>query len=335
MLLQLGKALGAAAHALLRRHGEETADEVGGGLGEGPGEGLEVLAALEALDASCHVLIAHANEREISGHHLAEEEPKRPPVHALAVVLLQEHLGRGEGHGADHGVHAPPLALFPGVLVLGVELLGKPEVGKLEVAVVCDEDVLGLEVAVHEVVVVDVLDGEGNLGDVDLRPRLGEGLALEVGVEVAAAHELEDKVDVVGVLEGEVESHHEGVFDLLHGSRLGDGSPCVTGASHVLLDQHLQGVQLARGLLAHEEHGAKAALADLGEHVKVVDGEAALFRVVAAHLLGHPGNDDGLIPVWNRGPTRQGSGRFPHVTAARQIAHGGQHDVPRPARVLC
>jgi hypothetical protein len=110
---------------------------------------------------------------------------------------------------------------------------------------------------------MDVLDREGDLGDVDLAPRLGEDPALQVREEVAAADKLEHKVDVQLVLECKVELHDERVLEVLHRDALGDRALRIARLCHVLLHQHLERVQPPVGLFAHEQHGAKPALAEL------------------------------------------------------------------------
>jgi len=174
-----------------------------------------VLARLEALNPRCHVLVAEPDEGQISGDHLAEEETERPPVHGFAVVLLQEHLGRGERHGADHGVqtaassHACATGVAAAAVAIGVaaavangigagvavsgdagtavaplcvrvQFFCEPEIGEFEVAVVRDQNVLRLKVAVDEVVRVHVRNRHRDFSDIYLGPLLWEGLPLEV-----------------------------------------------------------------------------------------------------------------------------------------------------------
>jgi hypothetical protein len=51
--------------------------------------------------------------------------------------------------------------------VLVFDDLGEPEVGELDVAFAVDEEVFGLEVAVGDVLGVEVLEGQQDLGEVE------------------------------------------------------------------------------------------------------------------------------------------------------------------------
>ena len=72
------------------------------------------------------------------------------------------------------------------VVVLDVHF-GEAEVGKFDVAAAINEDVIGLEVTVDDVLVVKVLEGEKDLNDIDAGDVLCEpALLLEGHVQVSA-----------------------------------------------------------------------------------------------------------------------------------------------------
>ena len=100
-------------------------------------------------------------------------------------------------------VRGPDLAEIP-VEVCPVGLLeprAEPEVAQFDVAGGVDEEVVGLDVPVDEAQLVDVGDGQGRLGHVELGAVLGEGVLLhEEGHHVAAGKELHDEVEVGGIL---------------------------------------------------------------------------------------------------------------------------------------
>jgi hypothetical protein len=54
-------------------------------------------------------------------------------------------------------------------------LLGEPEVGELHVSDLVEQDVLGLEVPVHDALLVQALEGERDLCRVEARLREGGG----------------------------------------------------------------------------------------------------------------------------------------------------------------
>lgn len=91
----------------------------------------------------------------IAGEHFVQQDAERPPVDSAAVTtalndLRSEVLGRtAEGPGA----------VF--------HLLGKAKVGDLGVAVRVNEQVLRLEISVHHLILMQVLDGENDGRDIE------------------------------------------------------------------------------------------------------------------------------------------------------------------------
>ena len=88
------------------------------------------------------------------GDHLIEDAPERPDVRLLVVRLLLADFGREVVGRADGGLRA----------VVGVlEHAGNSEVTDLNLSVLRHENVLGLEVSVQNLAVVDVLDCQRHL----------------------------------------------------------------------------------------------------------------------------------------------------------------------------
>jgi len=81
------------------------------------------------------------------------------------------------------------------------------EIADFDLAVDADEDVLGLDVAVHDVLLMQVLQRAGHLRDVLRGLPLGEfaGFA-QVLVQLAFAGELEDQEDALAVVEVSVQA---------------------------------------------------------------------------------------------------------------------------------
>ena len=68
------------------------------------------------------------------------------------------------------------------------EELSQAEVSQLDVAVLIDEHVLGLQVSMDDFVLVEDTDSEHELGSIELDSFLGEAFDLEqVGVQVATS----------------------------------------------------------------------------------------------------------------------------------------------------
>ena len=111
-----------------------------------------------------------------------EEHAEAPQVGALAVgcavvvvVVPREHLGRDVvGRAAE-----------PRELPVGLPEPRVPEVDELHVAAICadEEDVLGLDVSVHDVERVQVVDGEKDLCKEVCRLRLRVAALLDDAVE--------------------------------------------------------------------------------------------------------------------------------------------------------
>ena len=125
-------------------------------------------AQLDVGQLLAHVLHRHrdlvlAVEGDVAREHLEEDDAERVEVALGVDVLAQGLLGRDVVGRAQHAaVGRQPLL---------VERAGDPEVGDLGRALLVDEDVLGLDVAVDDAAVVG---GAQRAGDLD---RVGHRLA--------------------------------------------------------------------------------------------------------------------------------------------------------------
>ena len=105
--------------------------------------------------------------------------------------------------------------LVVGRRVHAVEARAEAKVRQLEVAVLVDEQVVRLDVAVDKAGLVDRIDREDGLRHVEPRRVLGERVLLDQQRHhVAAGQELHDEVQVVLVLERVVELHDPRVVGL-------------------------------------------------------------------------------------------------------------------------
>lgn len=90
-----------------------------------------------------------------------QERAQTPKVHCLGAIPLEEYLGsRVFGH-ARNGED---------VLLAALDLLGESEVRQLDEALLVDHDILGLEVAIDDVLRVQVLQRQHDLRNVELGP---------------------------------------------------------------------------------------------------------------------------------------------------------------------
>ena len=215
---------------------------------------------LVLLDLGVGVLETRGLKGRLADQQRVEYAAERPHVHLVRVALLVEHLGRDIVGRAAQGLLA---------LALEVHLGGEAEVADLELHVVVEEQVAELEIAMDDLVVVQVLAGEHNLTHEVARLGLADRAASLVHLhERAAATQLEYDVDVLVVLEERVELDNVLMVDsAMDGDLLGH-----------LLFLMLLGEQLLGDDLAGEDV--------LGGHVGelVAASEAALAQELALEV---------------------------------------------------
>lgn len=121
----------------------------------------------------------------IAGGHLIQQHAQRPPVDRLVVALAEDDLRREVLGRAAQRPRAP---FHP---------LGKAEIGHLQVAFRIDEQIFRFKVAVDDLQVVQVLEGEHDLGGVEARMRLAEfSHFAQVREHLAAGHVLQHHIQV-------------------------------------------------------------------------------------------------------------------------------------------
>ena len=101
-----------------------------------------------------------------------------------------------------------------GLIIVG--LFAEAEICQFDVSIAIEEDVLGFEVAIDDVLFVEVLDGKAQLRDIEFGLILREGdLSGEVEAEVSAGTVVQCEIEVMGCLECEVQVDDELVICLL------------------------------------------------------------------------------------------------------------------------
>ncbi len=140
------------AEALRRVLLQESGEEPPGQLGHLGGEAHRL-----HQDELEHGLVVVVVEGEAAGHHLVHDDADAPPVDGAPVVHVLQHLRGQVLRGAAEGLG--------GAAEVDV-LLAQAEVGDLDVAVLVQEEVLQLEVAVDDAKLVQVVDGADDLGAV-------------------------------------------------------------------------------------------------------------------------------------------------------------------------
>ena len=104
-------------------------------------------------------------ERVNSGVHFVEQDSQSPPVDGLSVTLVQDNLG-GDVLRGTADCEGSSL----------VEDLGKSEIGKLEIAVVSDKQIFGLEISVDNILRMKVFETASDSGSIESSLFSGERL---------------------------------------------------------------------------------------------------------------------------------------------------------------
>jgi len=122
----------------------------------------------------------------VACQHLVHERAQRPPVDRLAVRHALQNLGRQVLRCAAECARPVVLACHA--------LLRDTKVSHADVTVIGEQKILGLEIAVYDTHVVEILEAQGNLADVELGAWLGELLLLlKMREQLTAVDEVHDE----------------------------------------------------------------------------------------------------------------------------------------------
>jgi hypothetical protein len=149
---------------------------------------LHFYGATRALVRTNHAILR--KKRRIADEHFVQKDAQSPPVHSLAVALVENNLGSkilrcaAQSPGPRSWLH----------------VLGEAEVAQLQVARIIQQDVFRLEVAVEDVVGMKVLEHENNAG--------GCGVRREVVLCCVVEHIAPGGVELCGVVGEEGDLNH-------------------------------------------------------------------------------------------------------------------------------
>lgn len=122
---------------------------------------------------------------------------------------------------------------------------GESEIGDLDMPIGCKEDVLWFQVAVDDLLLVDILQCEHQLGTVELGLVLAETeRSSQVEEQLSADHEIRDEVQLGLGLEGEVQLHNKGMLNILQDDPLVLGVRLLVALLDHVLPQDLHRVEL-------------------------------------------------------------------------------------------
>ena len=141
-------------------------------------------------DPLVHVLHVCGVEGRQPRDHLVQERPVAPPVDSLPVAISQQNLRREVLGGPAESV----------CLVLFAEdpLLGEAKVREADVPLVCQEDVLGLQIAVNNASVVKMLQCQTNLSRIEADSFHREAvLLLKVVEKLPSIHKIQYQVELI------------------------------------------------------------------------------------------------------------------------------------------
>jgi len=141
-------------------------------------------------------------KRRVPDEHLVREDPTRPPVDGFPVSARLDDLG-SEVLGCAAQRPRPIIHDFR-----------EAKIRNPEIPPVIQQEILGLEIPVDDVVSMEVFERQHDAPEVEARDvRCEASRAPEVGEEFAARDVGEEHVDVEVVLERRVEIDDEGVLD--------------------------------------------------------------------------------------------------------------------------
>jgi hypothetical protein len=165
-------------------------------------------------------------------------------------------------------------------------MLAKAEVGKLDMAVLIEKDVIRFQVSMDVVNLVNSFDRKNRLSDVEAGFVFCENiLSNQKGHEISAWQEVHYKVKVLFVLEGVLKVDDPRVLGLHENFALG------LDVGHLVLVDHFRLLHLFHGnyltslLVAADAHLAEGAAADNRERIEVADGD----------LLAPAGSEESLL----------------------------------------
>jgi len=158
-----------------------------------------------------------AAHRRLAREHFVDDHAERIEVRAMIdrlrlVHLLGSHVTQGaERHAGEGECHVERFA---------AQQLGQAEVGDLHAALFVEEQVLGLDVAVHEALLVRVFEGVANLRHDGQRLGGREPARLEKLPEIHAVHILHDDVVEAARFAEVVDINDVRMVELGEGARL-------------------------------------------------------------------------------------------------------------------
>mmetsp|Transcript_90658 Transcript_90658/g.293460 ORF Transcript_90658/g.293460 Transcript_90658/m.293460 type:complete len:292 (-) Transcript_90658:1196-2071(-) len=216
-------------------------------------------------------------EWRVPGEKLEGEDAQGPPINGMRVPFGCDELWSKVVRGATRRV------------CLADNHLGKAHVCKLHTALLVEQEVLRLQVSEDDLLRVQVFEGKGRTGHVELRMLLLAPQALSVvgGIKLAAQRQLQEQVEVLLTIVGLKELDNEVGIALQLDILLAHDALLHARLHDVALAQALQCVGLLILDVLNQVHSAEAAAAQQPENLQVLaeDETKLLLRHTGGNLL--------------------------------------------------
>lgn len=106
------------------------------------------------------------------------------------------------------------------------------EISQMDMAIRVEQHVVGLDVTVDDVLLVDVAKSAAQLRDPEANGLLGEGLSRDVEAQVSTRHKIDDNVQVLDVLEAVSQVAQERVVEMFQHPSFSNHVPHALTAYH-------------------------------------------------------------------------------------------------------
>lgn len=198
----------------------------------------------------------------LAAQELVGQDTQAPEVNLFVVKVFGRarfnHLWREVIEGTAHGLSSA---------VGGMHTPAK--VGNLEFAMDTDQNILGLDVAVNDVLPVQITQGRRHLGNVLGRLPLGEAVFFaQVFIELSLAGKLEDQKDALAIVKVAKELENVGMAQVGLDLNLAAHLLLYAAVLNLALVQHLQGADEARRALAGKVYSTKLTLSQWSSDLK-------------------------------------------------------------------
>lgn len=205
-----------------------------------------------------------------TGEHFIDQSAEGPPINFLVVALATQYFGCDVLGRATEG------------MCFGVKsksCLAQSKIDEANMALHVEQQVFGLEIAIHNVVVVQIAEGQHDFSGVEPSALFTEiVVAREVIKQLAAVEVIDHHIEVQLGLKSVLEIDQERVINVFQNLVLSHRVFHGIALDHVVFANDFHREDVTRVFLAHLKHFAEAAFAHHCEDFKVI-GAYFLFII--------------------------------------------------------